>query len=163
VIAELITWRMMNYKVERTGWPSGPWDTESDRVQWQHKGIDCLILRTHMGNWCGYAAVTEGHPLFGKDYEDVDLHAHGGLTYANKCQGNVCHVPEPGQPDNVWWFGFDCAHCFDYLPAMHTEQLAAIGVGLPNELPDWLQDVYRTQTYVMLETEQLAEQLIARA
>jgi hypothetical protein len=28
----------------------------------------------------------------------------------------ICHVPEPGRPDDVWWFGFDCAHAWDFSP-----------------------------------------------
>lgn len=29
----------------------------------------------------------------------------------------ICHIPAPGEPDNVWWFGFDCAHSGDLAPA----------------------------------------------
>src|SRR5690606_18441494 len=29
---------------------------------------------------------------------------------------SVCHVADAGEPDHVWWFGFDCAHCDDLSP-----------------------------------------------
>jgi len=25
----------------------------------------------------------------------------------------ICHAPGEGEPDDVWWFGFDCAHSGD--------------------------------------------------
>ena len=48
-----------------------------------------------------------------------------GLTYAARCQEDnrpitqrICHIPERGQPDDVWWFGFDCVHAEDYIPRL---------------------------------------------
>jgi hypothetical protein len=100
-----------------------------------------------MGTLCGYAAVPPGHPLHGANESGLDIEVHGGLTYANTCAGAVCHVPEPGQPDAVWWFGFDCGHWADVVPSMpHTA--AEPGV-------------YRDLAYVQEEVENLASQLLA--
>src|SRR4051794_33398699 len=58
----------------------------------------------------------------GKQRLDVLFDVHGGITFASGCQKSsdpsrgVCHVPEDGRPDDVWWFGFDCAHCDDLSP-----------------------------------------------
>jgi hypothetical protein len=49
-----------------------------------------------MGHRCGYVTVPEGHPCAGKDYNELDVDVHGGLTYAFDNQ-----------------FGFDCAHFYD--------------------------------------------------
>lgn len=54
--------------IDRTGWPSGPWDDEPDRVEWRDEatGLPCLALRNDMfGSWCGYVAVPPGHPVHG--------------------------------------------------------------------------------------------------
>jgi hypothetical protein len=77
------------------------------------------------------------------------LSAHGGLTYANKCQaaGPVCHKPAPGEPDDVWWFGFDCGHSGDWAP-----EIAKFGRRHFNE-------TYRDVGYVRAEVERLREQL----
>jgi hypothetical protein len=73
-------------------------------------------------------------------------------------------VPEPGETDNVWWFGFDCAHAQDYIPAMHKVEIELVlAIQRSNALPMWLKDKYRDQAYAMHEVEQLAEQLVARA
>src|SRR5215510_304522 len=32
---------------------------------------------------------------------------------------HICHTPSPGEPDNVWWLGFDCCHLGDLYPKTH--------------------------------------------
>lgn len=61
---------------------------------------------------------------------------------------HICHLPEPGEPDDVWWFGFDCAHFGDCSPAYD------------NLLRD---GEYRTLEYVEHEVGALARQLAALA
>jgi hypothetical protein len=92
------------------------------------------------------------------------LRVHGGLTYSGKCQGAICHMPKPGQPDNVWWFGFDCSHAGDLAPRMValTKSLnLKFKMPKPAEwaMRDW--EKYRNMAYAKAETEHLAEQLAA--
>jgi hypothetical protein len=145
---------------DKSTWGDGPWQTEPDRVEWRHAGLPCLALRGPHGNWCGYAAVPPGHPLHGKTYDAPDVEVHGGLTYADACAGAICHVAPPGEPDDVWWFGFDCGHCFDVMPGMNA-RLRAMGHNddwLDNDL---LQATYRPFAYVEAEINRLADQLAA--
>lgn len=140
------------HKVRREGWPAGPWDDEPDKVQFIHADLDCLLVRNHSGGWCGYVGVPEGHPWFkvnDKLIEPVPP-VHGGLTYSAFCGGAICHVPEPGRTDRVWWVGFDCMHAGDYAPSLNTHR--APGDRLPRE---W--EEYRDMAYVRAQTEQLAE------
>src|SRR5581483_7299765 len=105
--------------VDKSIWPRGEWDDEPDKKQWQDKetGLPCLIVRGGGGALCGYVGVSEGHPFFGKDYGDIDdnLDCHGGITFADFCahtndeSRHICHKPDPGEPDRVWWLGFDCS------------------------------------------------------
>jgi len=143
--------------VDKTGWPAGPWLDEPDRLQWRTAaGLPGLIVRhRRLGHLCGYAAVAPGHPAYGSSYNDVEVLVHGGLTYADRCEadGPICHVPEPGEPDDVWWLGFDCAHAGDCSPV-------SLAIELP-QLPTWYQEAYRDIAYVRREVEQLAEQLVA--
>jgi hypothetical protein len=105
---------------DKREWGEGPWQTEPDRVQWSHAGFACLVIRNHLfGNWCGYVGVPEEHPYFGKSYDDVPVEVHGGLTYEGLCNEHICHAPEPGFPETVWWLGFDCGHAFDLLPGFN--------------------------------------------
>ena len=132
------------------------WETEPDRESWTDEttGYPCLIRRAPGGALCGYVAVPESHPFFGASCAYVNNHddrieVHGSLTYAGKCDGDpikgVCHVSD-GE-DEVWWFGFDCAHYMDCVPRIPRSR----------HLP------YRNWAYVRAGVESMARQLRARA
>jgi len=147
------TW--INPNCDRTQWSKGEWDDEPDKVQWtdEETGLVCLAKRNpHMGNWCGYVGVAPEHPMYGKDYNDVDADVHGGLTYADSCQEGplemtICHIPESGSPDHLWWLGFDCGHADDVSP---------------NPLMKYhsLRGTYKTLDYVREQCKELAKQLV---
>lgn len=101
----------------------------------------------------------------------ADLNAHGGVNFANQCspfggeEDGICHVPGPGETDEVWWFGFDCSHAFDLSPgyeARTRDMLAKIHSSLPRPAlldPGPYKEVYRDFAYVVEECRQLAKQL----
>lgn len=157
--------KQTEHKVDRTGWPAGPWDEEGDKEVWKtDAGLPGMIARNRMGAWCGYVAVTGEHPLYGKSYDDVHeeipgLEVHGGLTYSGKCQGHICHVPEPGESDDVFWFGFDCNHAGDEAPAMLMWSRKWESEGGPKKLPPLPGEGYRDAAYAKLWVEKLAQQL----
>lgn len=107
-------------------------------------------------------------PDIGDRVEEIDV--HGGLTYAAGCSGHICHVPAEGEPDNVWWFGFDCAHAGDLCPQMEMARkgFKHLMPSLPPELEAAMEkmdmrDVYRDAAYVAAECASLAKQLKAMA
>ena len=134
---------------------AGPWVDEPDRVEWRHEGFACLMVRQQeAGHWCGYVGVPPGHPWHGKRDVDIDARVHGGVTYGEPCDGLVCHVPEPGEPEHLWWVGFDCSHAFDLRPRDE-----AVWRKLRGWRPSMLtRCLYRDQAYVQVNVEELAEQ-----
>ena len=161
--------------VDKSGWPRGEWHDEPDKIQWADEatGLPCLIVRGPSGALCGYVGVPDTHPWHSKEYgaaigecnEDCDgdyhyghridssIRVHGGLTFSDACQHSaedrgICHVPGPGEPDNIWWFGFDCAHSGDLCPSYERHYGAGYGS-------------YKSVAYVRLEVTKLAEQLAA--
>ena len=64
------------------------------------------------------------------------------------------HVGRPGEPDDVYWLGFDCHHCDDYAPAFAVRGKEIGCMGHPG-------DVYRDLEYVEGECASLARQLAA--
>jgi hypothetical protein len=142
--------------------PPGPWHDEPDRVEFEHAGLTCLLVRG-VSSWCGYVAVPPGHPWHGKGYDDVRSldengkstwpDVHGGLTYADKCQGNVCHVAKPGESDDVWWLGFDCNHSGD----LAAYNLPDLGGATFRDYGD-SRSRYRDVEYTRREAMKLAEQ-----
>lgn len=140
-------------------------------MEWRYKGFPCLIVRNPMGALCGYVGVPPGHPLNGVGYNDCvfgcadfnsdDFHycehrpegflrVHGGLTFADACRddGPICHVTMPGEPESVWWLGFDCSHCDDLTPRL-ISLMGGKSFG----------EIYRDIPYVQNEVESLADQL----
>src|SRR6266404_3071197 len=163
VVMKTLTW--IDPRCDRARWPAGSWDDEPDKAQWQDEatGMACVAKRVPgLGHWCGYVGVTPDHPLHGKEYDDADVAVHGGLTFAAGCQEGqpaqtVCHVPDDGEPEHLWWFGFDCAHCDDYSPSDAQRE---------RERPESYWRInsrahYRTFDYVRTQCTNLARQLKA--
>lgn len=147
---------------DKSTWGDGPWQHEPDKVQFTDAatGLPCIIRRGGGGAWCGYVGVPEGHPWFGLDYDDdpVDADVHGGLTFAAPCaegedEHGICHIPEPGEPEHVHWFGFDCNHGGDIAPEWMQYRTAWLETG----------GVYRDEAYVRRQVASLAQQLAAVA
>jgi hypothetical protein len=68
-------------------------------------GVRYLIVRGPL-SLCVYVGVPEGHPLTGKDYNDLPLNVHGGLTFAGKGDGYF-------RPAGMYWYGWDYGHSGD--------------------------------------------------
>jgi hypothetical protein len=69
---------------------------------------------------------------------------HGGITWCKD------YMPSDSGDKSGWWFGFDCSHCDDFLPAyIHDEAWASIRAYSQD-------DIYRTQQYVREDVEKLA-------
>lgn len=166
---------MNQERYKKSDLPEGPWHNEPDRVEFEHQGFPCLANRNALLTWCGYVAVPRGHPLWEVDFPSCSkkktcktyckhspeamLEVHGGLTYAGHCQGEICHVPKPGEPDDVWWFGFDCGHAFDLTPGFLTLEKT-----IPGFKYSMLEhETYRDLVFVKGEIRRLANQLRAMA
>ena len=159
--------------MDKTEWGEGPWQTELDKRQWpdEDTGLPCVIIRhPFLGNLCGYVGVPPSHPAYGKDRKHGllrRLQAHGGVNFASPCQDvpdeavGVCHVPAPGEPDTVWWLGFDCSHVFDLSPRQDAVMRPVFdsmpGFMRPENSP--LKPVYRDWAYVEENCRGLAAQL----
>lgn len=140
-------------KIDKSTWGDGPWQREPDRVEFRAHGFPCLMVRQpRVGHWCGYVGVPKGHPWHGESNYFWDRQdgpeVHGGITYGEACAGAICHVPAPGEPDDVWWIGFDCAHSGDLSPADNAHSRRA--------LREW--ETYKPESYVRAEVERLAQQ-----
>lgn len=152
-------------------WGEGPWNHEEDHAVWVDPatGLDCMINRGPAGALCGYVGVPPSNFAHGRDYQDLNVVVHGGLTYSKACQedGEICHVPEPGREHDIWWLGFDCAHFTDVMPK-HDADMRALRkrdpeldaqLGRLEDFPDPFPRTYKDWAYVKAEIELLAAQL----
>jgi hypothetical protein len=114
-----------------------------------------------IGHRCGYVGVPIGHSLFGLQYMDIDndINVHGGITYSDK-NGNY-----PIKNNELWWFGFDCAHygdAQDYEQAFNYGLISKESYERYQELEDkWpTKGTKRGCGYVENECKSLARQLM---
>lgn len=150
--------------MDKKSWQRGIWDSEPDKMQFEDPNtkLPCLIVRNASGSLCGYVGVPAEHPWHKRPYEDIgDADVHGGLTFSSFCRKGkedeaICHVPGPGEPDKVWWLGFDTSHSGDYMPA---SQAIYKKVGINTSLFEG--DTYKDLAYVKKEIASLAKQVIA--
>lgn len=82
-------------------------------------GLICCVMRLYQyGNLNGYVSVPESHKLYGIDYmsdlyNNIDyIEVHGGITYSE----NYLRCIDNDVFGKLWWFGFDTAHAWDYIP-----------------------------------------------
>ena len=81
-----------------------------------------LIENTWLKNWYsdgtpasrngwgnGYVRICEGHPYYGKEYDEIPVDVHGGLTYS------ALTVDDGKFFTKGFWIGFDTAHHSDTL------------------------------------------------
>lgn len=165
---------------------------ESD---FMYEGYRCVVVFQYMGHRCGYVGVKKGRPLYGKEYSDyLDIkkseldaepigkrgimsiicsafdeddrvrmdcyfNTHGGLTYSG---GNEKYPVK----SNLWWLGFDCAHCddsidIDSLKKYFGEDCPRIQtlIGIEKDYPIVSGEV-RTKEYVEDECKLLVNQII---
>lgn len=99
-----------------------------------------LNLGTHP---TAYVKIPESHKYYQKDYDDIDIQAHGGLTYAR----DYLYISK-NQKLEGWFVGWDYAHCHDY--AGYEEKL-------PEELrlkpsgKKWTTEEIREEVYKVCE------------
>lgn len=159
---------------DKSTWPKGVWQNEPDKKQWldESTGYPCLIVRNAIGALCGYVGVAQNHKCHGKDYRDIenDIEVHGSLTFADPCHPRddpgmgICHLVDDGEDDNIWWFGFDCAHSFDFVPYGQRDVFRDFLNSVDSmcaPAPDASRGQYRDLAYVTAEVQSLAQQLKA--
>jgi hypothetical protein len=136
-------------------WGDGPWLNEPDIVVFRYKGLRCRVIRIFVsqpegmfgGHLCAYVCLPRAHPAHGKDYSELDVEVHGGLTHsAYDAHGR-------------WILGFDCAHYCDIVPSVRLayEKFASEFVVLAAFRA--LQSSYKTVSFVVDQTKKLADQL----
>lgn len=90
----------------------GEWVDEPDFVEFEYRGFFCQVKRytnddfgcaLYGGNLCGFVEVPKDHPYYQKNYDDIPMVAHGGLTFS-------------GMDHERFFIGFDCAHRNDLVP-----------------------------------------------
>ena len=145
-MAELKTYN----SIDKTAWGPGPWQGEPDHCEWVDKAtgyISVINRPDHHGALCGYVVIPEGHPYYGKGYDDLPFDVHGGITYSSSLPECLCLT----SARQGWVVGFDTGHFSDYMPAI--EALLDRPYCTVTDL------IYRDFDYVKREVTNLASQI----
>lgn len=116
-------------------------EKEGNELQWDYTCgngviIHCSIHRNDVKTLCGYITLTKDSSLYGVGYDEININAHGGLTY-------------DGYDENEnWVIGFDCSHYGDLTPYFI----------LTGEYTFVQNGIYRDMQYVKAQCESMAEQ-----
>ena len=80
-----------------------------------------------LGHYCVYISIPNNHPDIGKDYNEIDMEIHGGLTFGHQ---------------NI--FGIDFGHLHDFNPEFlipHPDPLMIV----------WTFDMVKEEGFKMIE------------
>lgn len=141
-------------------WGDGEWIEEVDFMEWMYKGIKCLVFRNGFGSLCGFIYVPKDHPWHGKNYEQIAVNVHGGLTYSRE-MNNQEHI-----------IGFDCSHWNDLSPGLADPLIEArksFNSTQMEELDEKLRKLkkflplatYKNISFVKSECESLVDQMLS--
>ena len=107
----------------------------------EYKGYEYYIitLGTHP---CCYVLLPKGHKHYGKNYNDIPIECHFGLTYSEPTllRDNIIHGGE-------WVIGWDYAHVgdlFDYHKTLFMERIRC-------DDKKWHLDELRNEVYEVIE------------
>ncbi len=84
--------------------------SEAEKAWTTEAGYPAVVVIQPMGHRCGYVSLPKSHPAASKDYDDLEIYVHGGVTYGVTTEEGTI-------------FGFDCAHCDDMPdPALMSDE-----------------------------------------
>lgn len=152
-------------------WGKGEWVEEADFANFTYKGINCMVRRifddpnnlaedeklfngcvpsyNSGGYLCGYIELPEGSIYSDKEYSDIPIECHHGLTFK---EYNI--------------IGYDCAHLGDYHPAIEnlkkeiSKELSSFNIFSKRLEDSIFIPVYRNMAYCIEQCKSMVDQLL---
>lgn len=113
--------------------------------EWETHGLKCRVIMfrlTREGGYNGYVAVPQGHPSYGKHYDEIDVDVHGGVTYAKFGTDELYEGVEVLRPNpELYWIGFDTFHAWDSIEKWPLEAVAEETERMAEQLKQEISDV----------------------
>lgn len=86
----------------------------------------------------GYVLIPQGHELHGRNYSDIDVSVHGGLTFSELVDDQIVKNFGLEESDKgAWIVGFDTAHSGDSLKKWPKEAVQDEADRLLEQLKDF--------------------------
>ena len=77
----------------------------------------CERLKYDFGWGNGYVILEKNHPYFGKEYDEIPVDVHGGLTYGREITEKMIELWDELSEEDLgkWIVGFDTGHFEDKM------------------------------------------------
>jgi hypothetical protein len=132
-----------------------------ERIWFTESGYRAIVIFNETGHRCGYVEIPRTHPYYEKEYSDIDVDVHGGLTFSAYSKEMPYDTPA-----GFWVLGFDCIHYGDAIDLEAYERYSNMGY-IPKVQENishifnaiFTDDKVRTLDFVVAECESLAAQL----
>jgi hypothetical protein len=132
-----------------------------ERIWFTESGYRAIVIFNETGHRCGYVEIPRTHPYYEKEYSDIDVDVHGGLTFSAYSKEMPYDTPA-----GFWVLGFDCIHYGDAIDLEACERYSNMGY-IPKVQENisrifnaiFTDDKVRTLDFVVTECESLAVQL----
>lgn len=126
-----------------------------------YKGYPCVVLFMPMAFRNGYVGLPKESKFYQKEYDDIPVDCHCGLTYASS---NLYDQEDK----DTWWIGFDCCHyCdgFDLEKAneyFKDDKEVQRYLAITKDYHSWCNEEhgFRTLDYVKENCRNIVEQII---
>lgn len=94
------------------------------------------FFKGQAGTHNGYVAVPPEHPYYDKDYEEISVEVHEGLTYSSSSISSPVEFIDGSTelPDNYWILGFDTCHFGDNPTYWNKERVIEETLKLKEQL-----------------------------
>lgn len=86
-----------------------------NKFDFTYNGYNCLIIKNFlMGDYyCAYIGITDNNKYYGLNEENMNLHVHGGITYAQFTLENDILKSHNDNGKKLYWLGMDFMHSGD--------------------------------------------------
>ena len=85
------------------------------KLNWFTKSLPIHLSNSITGWGNGYVVIPEGHPYYGKHYDDIPVVVHGGLTFSEFAKDLDWKELSMEDLDSGYVVGFDTAHYGDNI------------------------------------------------
>lgn len=97
--------------------PGYPWSDEPDELYWKYLDIECMMLRSPIGCWCGYIKLPKTHRFYKKSVNFINEALKEcnvyEITYASHKNNKT------GKITKSWFIGIDAGGVNDLIPALY--------------------------------------------
>lgn len=110
-----------------------------------------IVIMSYGFHPCAYIGLPKTHKFYGLHYNDIDdINCHFGLTFSEQGNDKMPWI-ENEEEKELWWIGWDYAHCNDYAPYYDEPPFSMSIINMDMELHKWTTEEILDECYDVVE------------